>query len=363
MPPALVEFVSVQKSYGGKPVLLGLDIDIFEGEFLTLLGPSGCGKTTVLRLLAGFEKPDRGEIRMDGQGVNDTPPELRPVNTVFQSYALFPHMTVAENVGFGLRMKRLPKSAIVRQVEEVLALVQLAGLGGRRPGQLSGGQQQRVALARAIINRPRILLLDESMSALDAHLRQSMQTELKALQRQLGLTFLFVTHDQEEALSMSDRVVVMRDGVIQQIGAPQEIYERPANLFVARFVGDCNVLEATVMARVAEDRVQVRCEQQVLTVPSRLPVVAGQRVHLMLRPEDLRVDAWSNDHAGETGLSGTLSGQTYKGVTLDTMIQLESGACMRATEFFNQNSRSADFSPGQRVALGWRPDSASILMG
>jgi spermidine/putrescine transport system ATP-binding protein len=245
----VVEFKSITKAYNGLKVLDGFDLNIAEGEFLTLLGPSGCGKTTLLRLLAGFETPDVGEILLDGERVNTIPPDRRNVNTVFQSYALFPHLSVFDNVAFGLRMKKIPAAEILERVEQALAVVDLREYGNRKPRQLSGGQQQRVALARALVNRPRVLLLDEPLSALDFKLRRAMQVTLKTLQRCVGITFVFVTHDQEEALSMSDRVVVMRSGVIEQIGGPREIYEKPASLFVAQFVGESNLLEGVITER------------------------------------------------------------------------------------------------------------------
>jgi spermidine/putrescine transport system ATP-binding protein len=244
--PPVVSLRGLRKSFDGKPVIRALDLDIAHGEFLTLLGPSGCGKTTVLRLIAGFEQSDAGSILIDGTDVAGLPPDRRQVNTVFQSYALFPHMSVRDNVAFGLEMKKVPRTEISARVSEALATVQLQGYEARKPHELSGGQQQRVALARALVNRPRVLLLDESLSALDYKLRKQMQGELKALQRKLGITFVFVTHDQEEALAMSDRVVLLNEGRVAQAGPPREIYERPANLFVARFVGEANIFDGVV---------------------------------------------------------------------------------------------------------------------
>jgi spermidine/putrescine transport system ATP-binding protein len=334
---------------------------VAEGEFLTLLGPSGCGKTTALRLLAGFEQPDAGEIRLDGECINALPPERRPVNTVFQSYALFPHMTVADNVAFGLRMKRTPAAAIAPRVKEALKLVRLADLGQRKPGQLSGGQQQRVALARALVNQPRVLLLDESLSALDTRLRKAMQTELKSLQRRLGLTFVFVTHDQEEALSMSDRVAVMREGVIQQLGTPREIYENPANLFVARFVGESNILDGVVAGKPENGRAEIRFENRTRALRTRLNLSIGDPVHILLRPEDLRVEVLSAETQAGDRLTGVILDKTYKGVTLDTSIRLDSGATLRASEFFDEDDPAFDYALGQRVAVSWAPDWETVL--
>ena len=238
----LIVLKSLSKGFDGKQIISELDLTIQNGEFLTILGPSGCGKTTVLRLIAGLEDVDDGQIILDGQDITDIPAENRFVNTVFQSYALFPHMTVFDNVAFGLRMQKTPAAEIQKRVDQALRMVQLEDFAERRPNQLSGGQQQRVAIARAVVNRPKVLLLDESLSALDYKLRKQMQNELKALQRKLGITFIFVTHDQEEALAMSDRIIVMREGKIEQDGTPREIYEEPKNLFVAQFIGEINCI-------------------------------------------------------------------------------------------------------------------------
>jgi spermidine/putrescine transport system ATP-binding protein len=249
---AAVEAQGVTKVFGVGPdavrALDNVSVTIRENEFFTLLGPSGCGKTTLLRLIAGFELPTSGDILLEGQSVADQPPYHRPVNTVFQSYALFPHMTVSENISFGLEMRGASRTDAKRTVDEMLALVQMSGLGGRRPAQLSGGQQQRVALARALANHPKVLLLDEPLSALDLKLRQGMRTELKALQKRTGITFIFVTHDQEEALTMSDRIAVMSKGQIQQLGSALDVYERPVNRFVADFIGDTNFLTVEIVA-------------------------------------------------------------------------------------------------------------------
>ncbi len=255
-PTPVVRLQGVTKIYDGQYALRDVSLDVYRGEFLTILGPSGCGKTTILRLVAGFESATSGRISIDSQDVSSLPPERRNVNTVFQSYALFPHMNVFENVAFGLRMKKRPKAEISREVSEALRLVQLEGFETRMVGRLSGGQQQRVAIARAIVNRPLVLLLDEPLSALDYRLRKQMQLDLKHLQRKLGITFVLVTHDQEEAFSMSDRVVVMNNGHIEQIGTPVGIYEEPRTLYVARFVGEINILEAEVVEQ-AGDRARV----------------------------------------------------------------------------------------------------------
>ena len=245
----LVELKQVCKSFDGKSVLKlnNLDLQIYNGEFLTILGPSGCGKTTTLRLIAGFEHADSGDIILDGKKINNIPANNREVHTVFQNYALFPHMTVFENIAFGLKMHKVPKNEIKDKVMEVLRIVKLEEFVDRKPHQLSGGQQQRVALARALVNKPLVLLLDEPLSALDASLRLNMQKELKQLQRKLGITFVLVTHDREEALSMSDRVIVMNQGVIEQCGTPKNLYEEPNSIFVANFIGDVNILKGEVL--------------------------------------------------------------------------------------------------------------------
>src|SRR3990167_4062040 len=243
----VVELRGVHKAIYGHDILHDINLEVREGEFLTLLGPSGCGKTTLLRLISGFEEPTQGSILIDNKNVIGLPPHQRHVHTVFQSYALFPHMTVFENVAFGLRCQHVPSQEIQTRVADVLKMVKLEKYAERKPNQLSGGQQQRVAIARAAVNRPLVLLLDEPLSSLDYRLRKTMQIELKQLQRKLGITFIFVTHDQEEALSMSDRVVVMQEGYIEQIGTPSEIYEEPCTLQVAKFIGEANIFDATII--------------------------------------------------------------------------------------------------------------------
>jgi spermidine/putrescine transport system ATP-binding protein len=278
----MVEFCGVAKSYDGVTMALeGLNLAIGAGEFLTLLGPSGCGKTTTLRLLAGFEEPTAGEIRIAGSPVESLPAYRRPVNTVFQQYALFPHMNVAENVAFGLRMRKLPEGEVKNRVERALALVRLSNLGSRRPRELSGGQQQRVALARALVLEPKVLLLDEPLGALDLQLRRAMQVELKQLQRELGITFIYVTHDQEEALAMSDRIAVMNGGHLEQLDVPEVVYLKPTTRFVAQFLGEANLLEGE-----SDGDGVLRWNG----VPVRLgsPVPAGRAV-VALRPERVAV--------------------------------------------------------------------------
>ncbi|MEW9668203.1 ABC transporter ATP-binding protein [Ammoniphilus sp. 3BR4] len=247
MEPYILQLLNLSKSYEDQPVIRSINLQVGSVEFLTLLGPSGCGKTTTLRLLAGFEQPDEGEIRMDGTDITSLPPYRRDVNTVFQSYALFPHMNIFDNIAFGLRMKKVPKAVLEQRVAEMLTLIQMSDFAKRKPDQLSGGQKQRVAIARALVNQPQILLLDEPLGALDLKLRKQMQGELKHLQQKLGITFIYVTHDQEEALSISDRIAVMNNGKIEQIGTPEDIYNHPRSRFVATFIGEANLLEARIM--------------------------------------------------------------------------------------------------------------------
>jgi spermidine/putrescine transport system ATP-binding protein len=360
-PTPLVRLQQVYKRYGDQDALVNVDLEIFNGEFVTILGPSGCGKTTLLRLIAGFEPVGSGRIQLNGRDVAGLPPEKREVNTVFQSYALFPHMTVYDNVAFGLRMHGQAPDEIRRRVGEALNLVQLAGFESRRPHQLSGGQQQRVAVARAIVNRPLVLLLDEPLSALDYRLRKQMQMDLKHLQRRLGITFVLVTHDQEEAFSMSDRVVVLNAGRIEQAGPPSEVYEQPRNLYVARFVGEINVLDGTV-DRIEGERLVLRMDNLRVRVKPNQPFAANDRVHVLLRPEDLRMEtlkdladnpALKNSFADGGYFLGTVQETIYKGATYDVAVLLDNGRSIMATEFFNAEDATVYFRPGDRVAVSW----------
>ncbi|EAP5228949.1 spermidine/putrescine ABC transporter ATP-binding protein PotA [Salmonella enterica] len=348
----LVLLSGISKSFDGKEVISQLDLTINNGEFLTLLGPSGCGKTTVLRLIAGLETVDAGHIMLDNQDITHVPAENRYVNTVFQSYALFPHMTVFENVAFGLRMQKAPAAEIAPRVTDALRMVQLEEFAQRKPHQLSGGQQQRVAIARAVVNKPRLLLLDESLSALDYKLRKQMQNELKALQRKLGITFVFVTHDQEEALTMSDRIVVMRNGVIEQDGTPREIYEEPKNLFVAGFIGEINRFDATVIERLDEQRVRASVEGRECNIYVNFAVEPGQKLNVLLRPEDLRVEEINDDNHIE-GLIGYVRERNYKGMTLESVVELENGKMVMVSEFFNEDDPDFDHSLDQKMAISW----------
>jgi len=348
----LLELDGVHKSFQSLRVVEDFSLSIGHGEFFTLLGPSGCGKTTILRLIAGFEIPDSGKILLEGRDITQVSPVNRPVNTVFQSYALFPHMSVYENVAFGLRMSGVSALQIKQRVEDALEMVRLPQLAKQKPHQLSGGQQQRVSIARAIVNRPKLLLLDESLSALDRKLRQEMQLELKQLQRQLGITFVFVTHDQEEALSMSDRVLVMRGGQSVQLGTPRDIYENPRSLFVARFIGDINEFEGKVIARLENQKYMVRIADREIMVTSVHEHDAGAAVHVLLRPEDLRVSACEND-ADVDGFIGRVVERNYRGKTLDSVIALDNGQTVLAGEFFDEDDPSFDYRIDQRVCVKW----------
>ncbi len=279
----IIELHNLSKTYGDNKVLDNLSLDIKKNEFLTLLGPSGCGKTTTLKIIAGFENADDGKVLFEGKEINNLQPYERQVNTVFQKYALFPHMNIYENIAFGLKIKKLPKQEIDKKVKEMLKLVALEGYENRSVDSLSGGQQQRIAIARALVNEPKVLLLDEPLGALDLKLRQEMQIELKRMQQKLGITFIFVTHDQEEALSMSDTIIVMNKGKIQQMGSPEDIYNEPANKFVAKFIGESNIISGTML----EDY-KVKFYDFIFTCVDK-GFKANEKVDIVIRPEDIEM--------------------------------------------------------------------------
>ena len=362
MPDIDVELRNVTKRFGDFTAVDNISLEIRDGEFFSLLGPSGCGKTTCLRMIAGFELPTAGEIKIRNQAMGGTPPYKRPVNTVFQNYALFPHMSVFENVAFGLEMKKVPRSEIQSRVKETLEMVRLPQLADRKPRQLSGGQQQRVALARALVNRPQVLLLDEPLSALDQKLRKAMQFELKELQHQVGITFIFVTHDQEEAITMSNRIAVMNNGVIAQVGEPLEIYERPDNRFVADFIGETNFLEGEVVES-APDKTLVDLGAGV-TVAARpaAQLNPGQRVTVAIRPEKIALYG-TGPAANGVNVPATVEEAVYIGTDTRYTVRVAERYQVVA-RIQNTNSDLAmnrPFQRGSQVYLAWASDSAQVL--
>ena len=346
--PVAVELDGVTKRFGDTTALDKVSLLVRRGELMTLLGPSGCGKTTLLNLVAGFLMPDSGEIAIDGRRVTDLPTYRREIGIMFQSYALFPHMSVAANVGYGLRMRRIAKPEIARRVADALALVKLQGLEDRKPRQLSGGQQQRVALARALVIRPRVLLLDEPFSALDRNLRASMQVEIKEIQRKLGVTTIFVTHDQSEALSLSDRIAVIAQGRIRQLGTPNEIYCRPIDRFVASFVGDVNVLHAR-LERLDGPTAVVAVGQVRVLVPSQTlqGAASGARVDLFVRPEDLRV----TEEGAATAVHGIVAARIYQGGHVDLYVDVPEGASGRVLLRLPGDQGMSLWSAGTRIGI------------
>jgi spermidine/putrescine transport system ATP-binding protein len=372
-----VEIVDVTKRFGEVVAVDRMQLRIAHGEFYSLLGPSGCGKTTTLRMIAGFEQPTEGEIFLAGQPIAGVPPFRRNVNTVFQHYALFPHMNVARNVGYGLRQKKIDKAEEARRVGEALELVRLGGYGPRRVWEMSGGQQQRVALARALVNRPTVLLLDEPLGALDLKLRKEMQLELKALQREVGITFVYVTHDQEEALTMSDTIVVMRDGRIQQQGSPTELYERPVNRFVAGFIGSSNFLEGTLSgAPDPNGRARVRTEGGLelsghITDPEAT-TAAGSEVTVAIRPERMEVlrvgsagsAANSMTAAGSYELRGRVHQGTYLGDQTEYRIVTDqAGEVIVRRQNAAGTGGALGAGPGDPVVVRWHEEANLILPG
>ena len=368
-----VEMIDVTKRFGTVVAVDRMNLRINRGEFYSFLGPSGCGKTTTLRMIAGFEQPTEGEILLDGRQIAGVPPFRRNVNTVFQHYALFPHMNVAQNVGYGLRQRKIPRAEEERRVAEALELVRLGGYGKRRTWEMSGGQQQRVALARALVNRPTVLLLDEPLGALDLKLRKEMQLELKALQREVGITFVYVTHDQEEALTMSDVIVVMRDGRIQQLGSPAELYERPVNRFVADFIGTSNFVSAAIVEPGRGlQRTVVRTADGLqfgghLTDPELRPEV-GTDVTVAVRPERMQVlpanQAGTAAGSGWTEVAGRVSQGTYLGDQTEYRIATDQlGELIARRQNASGAGEAFGVGPGDPVVVRWHEEASLILAG
>lgn len=318
----ILQLKGIRKAFDETEVLKGIDLDIARGEFITLLGSSGCGKTTTLRIIAGLETPDAGQVLLEEQDITGLEPNKRSVNTVFQNYALFPHMNVADNIGYGLKLKKTPKAQIAQRVEQMLKLVQLEGYEKRMPDQLSGGQRQRVAIARAVVNEPKVLLLDEPLGALDLKLRRQMQLELKRLQKQLGITFIYITHDQEEAINMSDRIAVMNEGVLEQVGTPNEIYYRPRTSYVANFVGNANIL---------------RCGQKTWAIRTENILLNGEP---------------------ECGREALVLEKSFAGGQLRILFELQDGQKLTASRY----GIDADVQVGSKVMIGWKPEHAVAVI-
>lgn len=356
----VIRIDQVTKRFGSDVVAVDdVSIDIQEGEFFALLGPSGCGKTTLLRMIAGFEVPSEGIIAITGEDMTDVPPNKRPVNMVFQSYAVFPHMTVADNVAYGLRMDGITKSESVERVEEALSLVQLGGYGDRMPDQLSGGQRQRVALARALVKRPKVLLLDEPLSALDAKLREAMQIELRTLQTTVGITFIMVTHDQDEALSMADRVAVMENGRVCQLATPRDLYEFPTNRFVADFIGKMNLFEGRVVERTTES-IHVDIDG---IGTAKLPIdgACADHVGVAIRPEKITLSSDKPSETDRIALSAKVSQVAYHGNESHIFLETDHGKRLSVTVQNQTRTREALLASGTSCWVSWRPQDTLVL--
>jgi spermidine/putrescine transport system ATP-binding protein len=355
----IVELREVSKRFGETTALDHVTLRIRDGEFFSMLGPSGCGKTTSLRLMAGFELPTEGEVIIAGEPQGTRPPFQRPVNTVFQSYALFPHMTVYQNTAFGLEMQHVGKDEIRERVTQALDLVQLPGKENRKPKQLSGGQQQRVALARALVNRPKVLLLDEPLGALDLKLRKAMQLELKALQHRVGLTFIYVTHDQEEALTMSDRIAVMNQGQVLQIGSPAEIYENPANRFVADFIGETNFLVGQIRGRRGPS---AKVDVDGLAIRARAgdEIPASGAATVAVRPEKILLGRERIE--GRNAFEGVVELVTYVGKDSDYRVRLNPTSVVRVRVQNQEGGAAANFAAGERVWVSWPEEAGRVLL-
>jgi spermidine/putrescine transport system ATP-binding protein len=353
-----VELCEVTKSFGSVVAVNNLNLKIKHGEFFSLLGPSGCGKTTTLRMIGGFEIPTAGTVKIEGEVQGFKPPFKRPVNTVFQNYALFPHMNVFQNVAFGLQMQKVSKEEIKTRVNDILELVQLPGMGNRKPNQLSGGQQQRVALARALINQPKVLLLDEPLGALDLKLRKAMQLELKNIQQRVGITFVYVTHDQEEALTMSDRIAVMNQGLVLQVDSPERIYEHPANRFVADFIGETNFMEGEVIEKRGEYVVLLVDGQFIVEARNGQDLSSGKAVTLAVRPEKLHLTC---DDPTTTYIPGKISEVIYIGTDLRYEVKISDRTRVVVRDQNQGGDSARRFQRGENVNVCWFIENASLL--
>lgn len=349
MKEIIVSLMNVEKVFGANRVVKNLNMEIQEGEFLTMLGPSGCGKTTTLRMIAGFEDATSGVIKVEGERVEEKEAFERNVNTVFQNYALFPHMTIFDNVAYGLTVKKLPKNEIKKRVTEMLEMVQLTGFEKRKPNQLSGGQKQRVAIARALINRPKVLLLDEPLGALDMKLRKQMQLELKRLQKKLNITFIYVTHDQEEALTMSDRIAIMNNGSLEQIGTPQEIYDKPKTKFVADFIGESNIMEGLVID-ISGDIITVATECGNVKVKGK-GFVYDEFIHVCIRPENIK---YGKTHKEGFTLKGVVKEHIYVGSIVKTILYLPNGDEVKVNHFASEKLEDVNTV----LSIYWDPENA-----
>ena len=361
MPEVDVRLVDVVKKFGDQVAVDHIDLEVRSGEFFSLLGPSGCGKTTTLRMIGGFEQPTSGLIELHGQDVTWLPPYKRNVNTVFQNYALFPHLSIFENVAFGLRRKGVRGDEVKGRVTEMLQLVELPGYEARKPNQISGGQAQRVALARALINRPAVLLLDEPLGALDLKLRKQMQVELKRIQQEVGITFIYVTHDQEEAMTMSDRIAVMNRGHYEQLGDPESLYERPATRFVAGFLGVSNLLPATVIGRDGAYATARLGDDSAIRVPSAM-IDGNARVNIGVRPEKIRLsEATTAGPNGHNRLTGVVRDASYLGVSTQYLVESKGGTLTVYEQNVERATRAELWSRGDEVQLTWSPDHSFVV--